>query len=107
MRNVTALAVGSDNGGSHRSHVLIKLRHWRGQVRNKLERRLSLGLHRRSRSHNRQPCFNIRTRVGGGSTPYLVSRLANTLFRVQRLSAMFPVRLIRVESAVFDTRLMQ
>ncbi len=72
-----------------------------------MDRRRSLRRNRRGRLRNRQPRFDNRTRPAGWLAPSLVTRLANTETWVRRLCALFPVTLVRVETARFDTQLMQ
>ena len=62
---------------------------------------------RRSRIRNRQPRFDNRIRVEGWLAPSLVTRLANAETWIRRLCALFPVTLVRVETARFGTQLMQ
>ena len=105
--SATGMAVTSEQDGERRAHGLIELRHRGNRVKNKLERRRSLRRGRRSRLRNRQPRFDDRTRTEGWLSPSIHSRLANTLTWTNRLSEIYPVRHIRVETAVFDTQLMQ
>ena len=62
---------------------------------------------RRSRLRNRQPGFDNRARPEGWLPPSMNTRLANTETWVRRLCALFPVTLVRVETARFDTQLME
>ena len=105
--SATGMAITSERDGERRAHALIELRHRGQRVKNKLERRRSLRRGRRSRLRNRQPRFDNRTRQEGWLPPSIHSRLANTLTWVNRLRSLYPVRHIRVETAVFDTQLMQ
>ncbi len=105
--SATGLAVTSEQGDTRRPHALIELRHRGSRVRNKLERRRSIRRNRRSRLRNRPPRFDNRTRPNGWLAPSLVSRLAHTMTWVERLRTLYPVSHIRVETAVFDTQLMQ
>ncbi len=105
--SATGIAVVSEKGGVRQAHTLVELRHRGNRVRNDLARRRTLRRNRRGRIRNRPPRFDNRTRPEGWLAPSLVSRLANTITWVKRLSAIFPVRHIRVENAVFDTQLMQ
>ena len=72
-----------------------------------MDRRRALRRSRRGRIRNRQPRFDNRTRPDGWLAPSLLTRLANTETWVRRLASVFPVRLVRVETARFDTQLMQ
>ena len=105
--SATGMAVTSERDGERRAHALIELKHRGNRVKNRLEQRRSRRRNRRSRLRNRPPRFDNRTRPDGWLPPSLVSRLANTLTWVERLSTLYPVRHIRVETAVFDTQLMQ
>ena len=105
--SATGLAVSSERDGKRRTYALIKLRHRGNRIKNKLERRRSLRRNRRSRLRNRKPRFDNRRRPDGWLAPSIHSRLANTLTWVGRLRQIFPVRHIRVGTAVFDTQLMQ
>ena len=105
--SATGLAVTSETPEGRHAHALIELRHRGQRVKNKLDRRRSQRRNRRSRLRNRKPRFDNRTRPKGWLPPSLVSRLANTLTWVNRLSALYPIRHIRVETAVFDTQIMQ
>ena len=105
--SATGLAVTSEWDSERKPHALIELRHRGHRVKNKLERRRSLRRGRRSRLRNRKPRFDNRRRPEGWLPPSLNSRLVNTLTWVGRLSALYPIRQIRVETAVFDTQLMQ
>ena len=103
----TGLAVTSESPDGRRAHALIELRHKGSRIRNRMDRRRSLRRNRRGRLRNRQPRFDNRTRPAGWLAPSLVTRLANTETWVRRLCALFPVTLVRVETARFDTQLMQ
>ncbi|MCY4653777.1 MAG: RNA-guided endonuclease IscB, partial [Dehalococcoidia bacterium] len=105
--SATGLAVTSETPKGRWAHSLVELRHRGNRIRNKLKRRRSLRRNRRSRLRNREPRFNNRTRPEGWMPPSLVSRLQNTTTWVNRLTSLYPVKLIRVETAVFDTQLMQ
>ena len=105
--SATGLAITSETQEKRRVHALIELRHRGNRVKNKLERRRSQRRNRRSRLRNRKPRFDNRTRPDAWLPPSLVSRLANTLTWVNRLNALYPIRHIRVETAVFDTQIMQ
>ena len=103
----TGLAVVSDSEAGRHAHALIELRHRGSRIRNRMDKRRMMRRSRRSRLRNRQPRFDNRTRPEGWLPPSLVTRLANTETWVRRLSAIFPIRLARVETARFDTQLMQ
>ena len=103
----TGLAVVSETPDGRRAHALIELRHRGVRIRNRMDRRRSLRRNRRGRLRNRPPRFHNRTRPDGWLAPSMVTRLANTETCVRRLRAIFPVTLVRVETARFDTRLMQ
>ena len=103
----TGLAVVSENEAGRQAHALIELRHRGSRIRNKMDRRRALRRSRRGRIRNRQPRFDNRTRPDGWLAPSLLTRLANTETWVRRLASVFPVRLVRVETARFDTQLMQ
>lgn len=105
--SATGMAVTSEQDGERRAHALSELRHRGKRVKNRLERRRSQRRNRRSRLRNRKPRFDNRTRPDGWLAPSIHSRLANTLTWVDRLSALYPVRHIRVETARFDTQMMQ
>ena len=105
--SATAVAVTSEHKDVRQAHALIELRHRGNRVRNDLARRRSLRRNRRGRLRNRPPRFDNRTRPEGWLAPSLLSRLANTMTWVERLRTLFPVRRIRVETAVFDTQLME
>ena len=105
--SATGLAITSETPEKRRVHALIELRHRGNRVRNKLDRRRSLRRNRRGRLRHRPPRFDNRTRPEGWLPPSLTSRLANTLTYVNRLNALYPIRHVRVETAVLDTQLMQ
>ena len=105
--SATGLAITSERDGMRQAHALVELRHCGNRVRNDLAKRRTLRRNRRSRLRNRPPRFDNRTRPEGWLAPSLISRLANTITWVERLRTLYPVRHIRVESAVFDTQLMQ
>ena len=102
----TGLAVTSETPDGRRAHALVELRHRGSLVRNKMDRRRSFRRNRRGRLRNRKPRFDNRTRPEGWMPPSLVTRLANTETWVRRLCSLFPVTLVQVETAVFDTQLM-
>ena len=104
--SATGIAVVSERDGTRHAHALVELRHRGNRVRNKLIRRRSFRRNRRGRLRNRKPRFDNRTRPAGWLPPSLVSRLENTVTWANRMAAIFPVRLVRVEDAVFDTQLM-
>ena len=105
--SATGMAVTSNRDGKRHAHALIELRHRGNRIRNKLEKRRSLRRNRRSRLRNRPPRFNNRAKPVGWLPPSIQSRLANTLTWVNRLSALYPVRHVRVETTRFDTQLIQ
>ena len=105
--SATGMAITSEQDGERRAHALVELRHRGKRVKNKLERRRIQRRNRRSRLRNRKPRFDNRTRPVGWLPPSIQSRLANTLTWMDRLGALYPVRHIRMETAVFDTQLMQ
>ena len=103
----TGLAVVSETPDGRRAHAAIELRHRGVRIRNRMDRRRSLRRNRRGRLRNRPPRFDNRTRPDGWLPPSMVTRLANTETWIRRLRAIFPVTLVRVETARFDMRLMQ
>ena len=103
----TGLAVVSETPDGRRAHALLELRHRGTLIRNKMDKRRAMRRSRRSRIRNRQPRFDNRTRPDGWLAPSLVTRLANTETWIRRLCGIFPVTLVRVETARFDTQLMQ
>ena len=105
--DATGLAVTSETPEGRRAHALVELRHRGTRIRNKMDRRRSLRRNRRGRLRNRQPRFDNRTRPEGWLAPSLLTRLANSETWVRRLSEIFPVTLVRVETARFDTQIMQ
>ena len=105
--SATGMAITSEWDGERRAHALMELRHRGNRVKNKIERRRSQRRNRRSRLRNRKPRFDNRTRPERWIPPSLKSRLQNTLTWVNRLAALYPIRHVRVETAVFDTQLMQ
>ena len=105
--SATGMAITSERDGERRVHALIELRHRGNRVRNKLDRRRSQRRNRRSRLRNRPPRFDNRTRTDGWLAPSIQSRLANTLTWVDQLRRTFPIKHVRVETARFDTQLMQ
>ena len=102
----TGMAVVSETYSGRRAHVLIELRHRGRRIRNRMDRRRSFRRNRRGRLRNRQPRFDNRIRPEGWLAPSLVTRLANTETWIRRLCALFPITLVRVETARFDTQLM-
>ena len=86
---------------------MIELRHRGVRIRNRMDKRRAMRRGRRSRIRNRQARFDNRTRPEGWLPPSLVTRLANTDTWIRRLSEIFPVTLVRVETARFDTQIMQ
>ena len=105
--SATGIAVVSDRDAVRHPHALIELRHRGSRVRNRMERRSSLRRNRMGRIRNRPPRFDNRTRSAGWRPPSLTTRLDNTMTWVGRLRALYPVSAVRVETAVFDTQLMQ
>ena len=103
----TGLAVTSDSEHGRQAHALIELRHRGSRVRNKMDKRRIMRRSRRGRIRNRQPRFDNRTRPESWLAPSLVTRLANTETWVRRLAALYPISLVRVETARFDTQIMQ
>ena len=103
----TGLAVVSDSEHGRQAHALIELRHRGSRVRNKMDKRRMMRRSRRGRLRNRQPKFDNRTRPDGWLPPSMMTRLANTETWIGRLAALFPIRFVRVETARFDTQLMQ
>ena len=103
----TGLAVVSQTPDGRRAHALIELRHRGSRIRNRMNRRRSFRRNRRGRLRNRKPRFDNRTRPDGWLPPSMLTRLANTETWVRRLCSLFPVTLVRVETARFDMRLMQ
>ena len=103
----TGLAVVSETPDGRRVHALIELRHRGARIRNRMDRRRSFRRNRRGRLRNRPPRFDNRTRPDGWLPPSMVTRFANTETWIRRLRAIFPVTLVRVETARFDMRLMQ
>ena len=85
-----------------KAHALIELRHRGSRIRNKMDKRRMM-----RRLRNRQPRFDNRTRPESWLAPSLVTRLANTETWVRRLAALYPISLVRVETARFDTQIMQ
>ena len=105
--NATGIAVVSEPPDGRRAHALIELRHRGARIRNRMDRRRSFRRSRRGRLRNRQPRFDNRTRPDGWLPPSILTRLANTETWIRRLCALFPITLVRVETARFDTQLMQ
>ncbi|MDE2688549.1 MAG: RNA-guided endonuclease IscB [Chloroflexota bacterium] len=105
--DVTGIAVVSETPDGRRAHALIELCHRGSRIRNRIDKRRSMRRGRRSRLRNRPPRFNNRTRPDGWLAPSMVTRLANTETWVKRLCALFPVKFVRVETARFDTQLME
>ena len=103
----TGLAITSETPDGRRAHALIELRHRGSRIRNRMDRRRSLKRNRRGRLRNRPPRFDNRSRPEGWLAPSLLTRLANTETWVRRLAALYPIRLVRVETARFDTQIMQ
>ena len=103
----TGLAVVSETSERRRAHALIELQHRGKRIHNRMDRRRAFRCSRRGRLRNRQPRFNNRARPDGWLPPSLVTRLANTETWVRRLAALFPIIQVRVETARFDTQLMQ
>ena len=103
----TGIAVTSEMPDGRRAHALIELRHRGTRIRSRMDRRRSFRRNRRGRLRNRQPRFDNRTRPEGWLPPSMVTRLANTETWMRRLAAIFPITLVRVETARFDTQLMQ
>ena len=103
----TGMAVTSDASEGRRCHAAIELQHRGNRVKNRMDSRHALRRGRRSRLRNRPPRFDNRTRPDGWLPPSLRSRLENTMTWVERLKRLYPIRHVRVETAVFDTQLMQ
>ena len=103
----TGLAVVSETPDGRRAHALIELRHRGTRIRNRMARRRSFRRNRRSRIRNRQPRFDNRTRPDSWLAPSMLTRLANTETWIRRLCSLYPVTFVRVETARFDTQLMQ
>ena len=103
----TGLAVVGETPDGRRAHALIEIRHRGTRIRNRMDKRRAMRRSRRSRIRNRQPRFDNRRRPEGWLPPSMVTRLANTETWIRRLCAICPIRLVRVETARFDTQLMQ
>ena len=103
----TGMAVVSETPEVRRAHALIEIWHRGARIRNKMDRRRSFRRSRRGRIRNRQPRFDNRARPDGWLAPSMVTRLANTETWIRRLAAAFPITQVRVETARFDTQLMQ
>ena len=103
----TGLAVVSETSEGRRAHALIELRHRGTRIRNRMDRRRSLRRNRRGRIRNRQPRFDNRNRPSGWLPPSMLTRLANTETWIRRLAALFPITQVRIETARFDTQIMQ
>lgn len=103
----TGLAVVSDGRQGRKAHALIELQHRGTRIRNKMDRRRSFRRGRRSRIRNRKPRFDNRSRPSGWLPPSMLTRLANTETWTKRLTALFPITQVRVETARFDTQLLQ
>ena len=103
----TGMAVVSETPEVRRAHALIEIWHRGARIRNKMDRRRSFRRGRRGRIRNRQPRFDNRTRSDGWLAPSILTRLANTETWIGRLTELFPITLVRVETARFDTQLMQ
>ncbi len=103
----TGLAVVSETPKGRRAHTLIELRHRGTRIRNRMDRRRAFRRGRRSRIRNRQPRFDNRARPAGWLAPSMLTRLSNTETWIQRLAALFPITQVGVETARFDTQLMQ
>ena len=103
----TGMAVVSDTPNGRRAHALIEVRYRGSCIRNRMDRRRAFRRGRRSRLRNRQPRFDNRSRPEGWLAPSLVTKLANTETWVRRLRAIFPVNFVRVETARFDTQIME
>ena len=103
----TGMAVFSESEHGRNAHALIELRHRGSRIRNRMDKRRTMRRSRRGRLRNRQPRFDNRTRPAGWLPPSMLTRLANTETWVRRLTEMFPIRFVRVETARFDTQLMQ
>lgn len=83
--------------------------HHRGQVvKLNLEKRRNARRSRRNRkTRYRKPRFNNRTRTKGWLAPSLQSRVDNIYHWTKKLMGFVPIRSIQVETARFDTQLMQ
>ncbi len=103
----TGMAVTSETQDGRRAHALVELRHRGDRVRNRMDRRRAFRRSRRSRIRNRQPRFDNRTRPDGWLPPSMLTRLANTETWIRRLCSLYPVTFVRMETARFDTQLMQ
>ena len=103
----TGLAVVSETPEGRRAHALLDLRHRGNRIRNRMDRRRAFRRGRRSRIRNRQPRFDNHARPDGWLAPSMLTRLANTETWIRRLTELFPITLVRVETARFDTQLMK
>ena len=103
----TGIAVVSDAEQGRRAHALIEIRHRGSRVKNKMDRRRAFRRSRRGRLRNRQPRFDNRTRLEGWLPPSMLTRLVNTATWIRRLCAIFPVNFVRLETARFDTQIME
>ena len=103
----TGMAVVSDTLNERRAHALIEVRHRGSRIRNRMDRRRAFRRGRRSRLRNRQPRFDNRSRPEGWLAPSMLTRLANAETWIRRLCAIFPVNFVRVETARFDTQIME
>ena len=103
----TGIAVVSETPGDRIAHALIELRYRGTRIRNRMDRRRAFRRGRRSRIRNRQPRFDNRSRPSGWLAPSMLTRLANSETWVRRLTELFPITQVRVETARFDTQIMQ
>ena len=105
----TGIAIARDHPDGSRDVIMALVVNHRGRdIKNNMVKRR---VHRRNRRHRktryRQPKFNNRTQPNDWLPPSLLSRLQNTMTWIRRLSKLFPITEIHVETSVFDPQLLR
>ena len=104
--NTTGMAVTSDQGETRRVLTTIHVQHRGELVKLRLTQRRNQRRSRRGRLRNRKPRFLNRSKPKGWLPPSLLSRLNNILTWTNRITRIYPINGIRIETAKFDTQKM-
>ena len=106
-KSFTGLAIVRDDQHNNRTILFCATIQHRNDVKKRLTQRASFRQTRRGRLRFRKPRFSNRRRSAGWLPPSLRSRLDNTLTWVSRLTGLFAVSDIHVETAQFDAQRLQ
>ena len=103
-KSFTGLAIVRDDQHNNRTVLFCATIKHRNDVKKRLTQRASFRRSRRGRLRFRKPRFSNRRRKPGSLPPSLRSRLDNTLTWVDRLTGLFAVSEIHVETTQFDAQ---